>query len=292
LHRAALQFAELKGEYCLIDIPPQNFQTIFQTNLSKTNLQKELIQLLPENLNGFNVTIPYKEEIYKLVSHHSAEAMLTGAVNTVKIEENGSLLGHNTDLLGFKEAFLESFDIDLNNKDAFVIGAGGSAKTVVMALIQMGVQKIYIKARDPQKVNSFIAAIKANITHSKENKYKSSEIISADQNDIDKSDNRVAAIINASPIGLHSETTPTWLEELINKQPANCICFDLVYRKDQSKPIFAQTAIAKNLPTIDGLSMLVHQARFAFQYWTGVDVPAKVLFASLDPKTKDTITNK
>ena len=74
------------------------------------------------------------------------------------------------------------------------------------------------------------------------------------------------------------------LSILINNMPPPCLCFDLVYRKDKSKPTFAQIASSKNLQTIDGLSMLVHQARFAFKFWTDFDVPAKVLFDSIASK--------
>jgi len=278
LHGAALQFAGLKGEYRLIDIPKKNFH-------------EELARSLPKELKGFNVTIPYKENIYELVSNHTLEAKITGAVNTVKVETDGGLSGHNTDLLGFKQSFADSFDVSLKNKHAFVIGAGGAAKAVVIGLAQMGVAKIQIKARDTNKVNSFIAEIKSNLHQFDKSQNRMPDIVCSYETNSSISDEAIAAVINTSPIGLHSEAAPDWLAELLDKLPSNCICFDLVYRKDKSKPTFAQTAITKNLPTIDGLSMLVHQARFSFKYWTGVDVPTKVFFESLDFKAKESISS-
>lgn len=278
LHSAALQFTGLKGEYRLIDIAPKNFHD-------------QLAQSLPKELKGFNVTIPYKEGIYRLTTNHSLEARLTGAVNTVKVEEDGSFSGHNTDLLGFKESFTESFDVDLKDKHALVIGAGGAAKAVVIGLAQMGVAKIQIKARDVNKVNSFIAAIKSNLAQFEKNQKRMPDIVSSDQNNVNTSDDPIAAMINTSPIGLQGEAVPDWLDELLDTLPVNCVCFDLVYRKDKSKPPFAQTAIIKNLPTIDGLSMLIHQARFSFKYWTGIDVPSRIFFQSLDFKAQESISS-
>jgi shikimate dehydrogenase len=268
LHNAALQFAELKGEYRLIDIQPKNFQ-------------QDLAKLLPIELKGFNVTIPYKEDIYRLMSNHSTEAKLTGAVNTVKVEKDGSYSGHNTDLLGFKQSFADSFDINIKDKHALIIGAGGAAKAVVVGLAQMGIAKIQIKARDTNKVNAFIAEIKSNLARFNTNPNRMPEIVATDQNYLDNNNEPIATVINTSPIGLHGEAIPAWLDELLSRLPTNCVCFDLVYRKDKSKPIFAQTAVNKNLAAVDGLSMLIHQARFAFKYWTGVDVPAKIFSKSL-----------
>ncbi len=277
LHGAALQFAGLKGEYRLIDISPKNFH-------------QELAQSLPKELKGFNVTIPYKEVIYRLMSDHSLEAKLTGAVNTVKVEKDGRLSGHNTDLLAFRQSFTDSFDINLKNKHAFVIGAGGAAKAVVIGLAQMGIAKIQIKAREVSKVNSFITEIKSNLIQFGENQNRMPDIVSSDQRNLSTRDEPIAAVINTSPIGLHGETAPDWLDDLLARLPISCVCFDLVYRKDKSKPTFARIASTKNLPVIDGLSMLVHQARFSFKYWTGVDVPVKVFFESLGLKTKESIS--
>ncbi len=281
LHKTALQFAGLKGEYRLIDITPEN-------------LQSELAKALQIGLKGFNITIPYKEDIFRLVSNHSTEAKLTSAVNTVKVEKDGSLTGHNTDLMGFKQSFADSFATEMKDKTALVIGAGGAAKAVIVGLMQMKVAKIIIGIRNTEKVNSSIAKIKSNFLQGEENNYQLPQILAVNINDFDTIDTnkeRVTAVINASPIGLHEGTAPIWLNELMDKLPANCVCFDLVYRKDRSEPTFTKIARAKNMPAVDGLSMLVHQARLSFKYWTDVDIPTSVLFASMDQNTKNTISS-
>jgi len=272
LHNAALQFAGLKGEYHLIDVEPKIFHEKFD---------RELFHLLPEGINGFNVTIPYKQNIFKLVSNYTMEAKLSEAVNTVKVDKQGNLSGHNTDLLGFKQAFIDSFALDLQNEAVLLIGAGGSAKAIIIALAQMGVAKILVKARNIEKLKTFINNSKSNLAKLENAKFKSPEIIAIGEGTSDIQNNALAAIINASPIGLSEEATPYWLIQYMEKLPPKCVCFDLVYRKDATKPAFAKLAISRNLQTIDGLSMLVHQARLSFKYWTGYQIPLEVLFKSI-----------
>ena len=86
-----------------------------------------------------------------MTDNKTEEVKLSGAVNTVKVEKNGTLSGHNTDIIGFKLAFAEAFDIDLKNKTALVIGAGGAARAIVIALAQMGLAKTKIRGRNPEK---------------------------------------------------------------------------------------------------------------------------------------------
>lgn len=95
------------------------------------------------------------------------------------------------------------------------------------------------------------------------------------------SENEIGLVINASPLGLIDEPAPDWLNQLINNLADDCLCFDLVYSKNKSKPMFTQLAKDRGLQAIDGLSMLVQQARFAFEYWTGVNVPSEVLYKAI-----------
>ena len=88
-------------------------------------------------------------------------------------------------------------------------------------------------------------------------------------------------VINASPIGLKDKNAPEWLTQLISELNDQCLCFDLIYDKDRNIPLFADLALNRGLKAIDGLSMLVHQARYAFEFWTGVLVPSQVLYEAL-----------
>jgi shikimate dehydrogenase len=275
LHTAALQFAQLEGEYCLIDIDPKNFYKNIEENLSKN-----FLKFLPKQIKGFNITIPYKEDIFKLLTKCTNEAKLVGAVNTIKVEKDGSFTGHNTDLIGFKKSFKNALDQSLEGSEILLIGAGGSAKAVAIGLAQMGVTKIIVRARNPEKVNSFIKEVQSNIEQFGQNKYPL-PFIECANHDSNSVISLPTAIINASPIGLNGHTTPTWLAEIISQLPQKTLCFDLVYRKDGSSTPFLETAIKHNLKAIDGIPMLVYQAKHAFKYWTTIDVPEEIMFKAL-----------
>jgi shikimate dehydrogenase len=263
LHTAALQFSGLKGEYRLFDVQPEAFADGVQG-------------MLDLGVKGFNITIPYKQNVYKMVHHHTKEAQQAGAINAVKVEANGELYGHNTDVIGFKLAFEEAFNADLGDKTTLLIGAGGAARAVIVALAALGLTKIKVKGRDIQKQRSFIADMESGLAQTAGaghplslSEYKGYDV------------SEIGLIVNASPLGLKDEIAPAWLTALIDNLDNDCLCFDLVYGKNGSKPLFYRLASSRGLKAIDGLSMLIHQARFAFEYWTGVNVPAVVLYKAL-----------
>jgi shikimate dehydrogenase len=266
LHTAALKFANLKGEYRLFDIQPE-----------KLDFWLEHIPAL--GISGFNITIPYKERLYKFIEKQTIEAKLVGAINTVKIENDGQISGHNTDVIGFQFACKEAFDTSLIDRTALIIGAGGAARAVIVALAQIGIKKIFIKSRDIEKVNLLISQMQKQIIENIEGKEKSSQISLFQYEPA--YENEINLLINASAIGFVQEPVPDWLIQLINKLGTDCLCFDLVYNKNKSKPLVYQLAANKGLPVTDGLSMLIHQARFAFEYWTGINVPSNVLYQAI-----------
>jgi len=269
LHEAALQAAGLKGAYRLFDVSPENLQTEFK-------------RMLALDLKGFNVTIPYKQDIYKIISKRTNEAKLTGAVNAVKVEKDGTLTGHNTDLIGFRLALGDAFDINLQGKTALIIGAGGSARAVVVALAQMGMARIRVRARDKGRVSSFIEEMQENLIQTNNDTHSLVNLCADDSIDDKKNRDEIVLVVNASPIGLPGVAAPSWLANFIDSLPDDCLCFDLVYSKDGSKPLFTQLATTRKLSTMDGLSMLIHQASYSFEYWTGISVPVAVMYKALN----------
>ncbi len=265
LQSAALQFAGIKGEYRLFDIEP----TAFDHGVK---------EILAGGVKGFNITIPYKQRIYRMANGYTSDASQVGAVNTVKVESDGKLTGHNTDVIGFKLAFVEAFgdSVISDQTTALIIGAGGGAKAVVIALAQLGCKNIKIKGRDPHKVHSFITEMESNLAQATGNNIAIS-LCENDQENLAQ----LSLVVNASPLGLKDEPAPEWLNQLINKLNDQCLCFDLVYGKDGNMPMFTELALRRKLKAIDGLPMLVHQARYAFEFWTGVMVPSAIMYDAL-----------
>ncbi len=265
LHNAALQFAKLKGEYSLFDIEADE-------------IDHWLKNIYAQGVSGFNVSIPYKQRIYKWAVQKTKEATLSGAVNTVKIESDGQISGHNTDVIGFQLSCKEAFNVSLSGKSALIIGAGGAARAVIVALAQMGLKKIQVKGRDFAKVSLLISEMEKKLAEEKEESFKTISLCQYN----DQRENEIDLVINASPLGLVEEPAPNWLNQLIDSMPDDCLCFDLVYGKDKFKPMVSRLAIKRGLQAIDGLPMLIHQARFAFEYWTGINVPSEVLYRAIE----------
>ena len=255
LHEAAFKYSGLQGEYKLFDIVP-------------SELGKRLTDLIASGVNGLNVTIPHKQAVYDIVQGRSLEAERVGALNAVKVLPNGRLEGHNTDLEGLKLALKQIQSSDFAGKNALLLGAGGAALAAAAAVYDLGFSKLRVLARNPERQGAFIDFVQQRWLSCQPS--HRAIVIEPDCPDFW---NEPALVINATSIGLTDEPPPVWMTELVAKLPADCLCFDMVYRKNNSLPTFVRLAHERELKNLAGLDMLVHQARLSFQYWTGIAVP-------------------
>ncbi|MGE5473582.1 MAG: shikimate dehydrogenase [Ignavibacteriales bacterium] len=216
------------------------------------------------NIKGFNVTIPYKTDVLDLLDEVTDEALLIGAVNTVKIVEN-KLYGYNTDGLGFIRA-LESRNVEIKDKNVIVLGAGGAARAAVVKLAQKGAKKIIILNRTQDKakilsdlVNKKVADIAVNdeLTNNTLRKY------AADCN----------MLINTTSVGMWPDINKCIVdsEEIFTNKP---VVFDMIY--NPFKTNFLSLAEKNSCNIINGLGMLVYQGVCAFEIWHDVNVPLQI----------------
>jgi shikimate dehydrogenase len=263
LHQAALAFAGLPGEYRLFDI-------------TASELSKRLKDLVASDVSGFNVTIPHKQALFELVQSKSSEAERVGALNTVKVLANGNLHGHNTDCEGLKLALAQNHCGDFTGKSALLLGAGGAALAAATALYDLGFSKLRVLARHPVKQMAFLDFVQRRWQAA----HGANQTIMLEP---DRPDfwSEPTLVINATSIGLTDEPQPVWMTELIKQLPEDCLCFDMVYRKDAILPTFARLAQERQLKSLAGLDMLVHQAKLSFQYWTGVAVPFECMKSAI-----------
>ena len=133
LYKTAFNDLDIKGEYEIL--PTQSEELITQIKYLRTH-----------KYYGFNVTIPHKVPVTLFLSKYDEQVNMTGSVNVVKIEEDSSLSGFNTDVWGFFEAIPK--DVDLKRKKAAVIGTGGAARAVCAGLYMAGIKKIDIYTRN------------------------------------------------------------------------------------------------------------------------------------------------
>lgn len=196
------------------------------------------------DFHGLNVTIPYKKAVIPYLDELSAVAARLGAVNTIVRREDGRLIGHNTDYFGFK-TMVEASALNPAGKKTLVLGSGGASNTAVAVMEEMGSQVIVV-------------------SRSGENNY----------DNLDKHSD-AAIIINATPVGMYPNvnSSPVALEMF----PALEGVLDLIFNPARTRLL--QDAEARGLVAMNGLLMLVAQAKESAQWFNGTDIDEEKIAA-------------
>lgn len=225
--------------------------------ISKENLLNGVQQLVAEGFAGFNVTLPHKEEIFKICDELSESSKLCGAVNTVIITPDKKLFGENSDAAGFINNFKNHCpDFDPAKKNAFVIGAGGAARAIVYALIDFGFEKIFITNRNQTRAENLLKnftkfAAEKNCTLQFLPEVKFAKKL--DQCDF---------LVNSTSLGMMGQPALSLsLAQLKN----SAIVYDIVYKPLQTALL--RQAQARGNVTVTGIGMLVEQALVGFEAW-------------------------
>jgi shikimate dehydrogenase len=200
-------------------------------------------------LGGMSVTMPHKQEAAWGCDQLTPDATALRAVNTIVPESNGRLLGASTDGEGFLRALREQ-DVDPTDRSAIVLGAGGAARAIALALGNAGA-RVTVAARRKDAAESACGLVRG-----------------ADAALLDVVDPAAYDIVvNATPLGMQGEPPPIDTNRL---NPAQFVV-DTVYHPMET-PLLA-AARARGVPCTNGIGMLVHQAALGFELWTGVDAP-------------------
>lgn len=196
-----------------------------------------LLQTTP-NLQGCNVTIPYKQEIIQYLDELDPAAKEIGAVNVVKILSDGKLKGYNSDYYGFKIS-LQKFIPANRSLRALVLGTGGAAKAVVVALKDLGIPYQYVS------------------------RSKGADIISYDEVD-EKILKQYSIIINTSPLGMYPDvdSSPDIPYQFLTDKH---YLYDLVYNPEITA--FMRKGKEYGAHAVNGLEMLIGQAEKAWEIW-------------------------
>ncbi|UOQ46316.1 shikimate dehydrogenase [Halobacillus salinarum] len=244
IHNQLMDKAGLKGSYELMEIQPEDFD--------------HRIQALKEmNLDGFNVTIPYKEKIINYLDEIDEAAEHLGAVNTVKLE-NGRWIGYNTDGIGYLKSIQNRFPhVELSTRKILVLGSGGAARGIIFALAEAGCKEIDVANRTVGKAEELIKELEASLSAT------AIDLEQASQNIKDYD-----FIIQTTSVGMN----PNPENQIIKLEQLNerAIVSDIVYRPMETQ--FLRAAQAKGASIQFGHEMLLHQAVYSFQIWTGKKV--------------------
>jgi len=214
---------------------------------------------------GLSVTMPHKEDVARLVDELSDDARLLGAVNCV-VNERGRLIGHNTDGAGFVAALGAELGADPSGKRCLVMGAGGAARAVVLALARAGASTVVVANRTRSRAEEAAAlAGPAGLVVAPGDVV--TEIGLAD------------VVVNATSVGMGLPGTsevPFPPEALHHGQ----VVADIVYQPLVTPLVAA--ARERGVTAANGVSMLVHQAAVAFELWTGTAAPIEAMTAAVE----------
>lgn len=206
------------------------------------------------NMRGVNVTVPHKERAIPLVDRVDEEASFIGAINTI-VHSDGFLTGYNTDGRGFISALSEA-GISPAGKDICIVGAGGAARAISYYLSEqaMRVSLYDVDLPKSQKLRDDLARIRDNV------------FLLDDMREIGKPD----MIINATPLGLKPDDPLPLKPDFISE---NMVVCDLVYKQTA----LLREASKRGALTMDGSGMLLWQGVLAFELWTGIKPPHKLM---------------
>ncbi len=211
---------------------------------------------------GLNITVPFKQEAWELVTERSERAERAGAVNTIKIEDD-KLFGDNTDGVGLVNDLMINHSIELTGKNILLMGAGGAARGVLNPLLKQNPSSLFIANRTPDKAKDLASDFS-----------DAGNISGGGYEHIP--DEKFDVVINATAASLQGELPPL-PDTLLND---NASCYDMMYA---AKPTpFMLWATEHNAEKVlDGLGMLVEQAAESFYIWRDVKPETKTVIEKL-----------
>ncbi len=243
IQNAALAAAGLgdSWHYQLLPIPPEVFT--------------ETVLALPDDgFVGVNVTLPHKQEALALASDASARAKAIGAANTLVFRSDGGIYADNTDA----PALTQGAPIPVKGTDALILGAGGSARAALWALLDAGARSVRVWNRSPERAVELCAELGGTPVQT-----------------IEPAD----LVVNCTAVGLHADDTLAMLPLPEHRVDSFAAVADYPYSA-QGTP-FTLAARAAGIPNVDGLELLVLQGALAFAHFTGLEASLSAMRAAV-----------
>ena len=223
-----------------------NLDAIYEKKkLNENQLADLILEIKKKNIHGINVTVPFKKAVIPYLDKLTFESESTQSVNTIHLEDD-KLVGHNTDIEGFERS-IQDLKLDLINKKAFVLGAGGVVPSIIFALNKMKVSEVIISNRTKSKAESL------------KDLFKNIRIV--EWGEIPEFD----IIINATSVGLKNEDK---INLDISKVGKNKFFYDVIYKPSETN--FLKVGKKLGNKTENGKMMFIYQAQGAFKIWHGI----------------------
>ncbi len=242
IHTQFMEQAGIEGEYKLYPIEPDVFD-------------EKITALLQSGIDGFNITVPYKQRIISFLDELDPDAAKIGAVNTA-VRKNGKWIGYNTDGSGYVRA-LEQLIPAQESLHVLMLGAGGAARGIYRALVANGYRYVDIANRTVSKAEQLLQLQEPETI---------TEVLSYEE--AQKKLESYDIIIHTSSVGM-SPHDHEQIISLANLKP-NAVVSDIVYKPIET--MLLRSAKQQAATIHHGHSMLLYQAQYAFEIWSGQQV--------------------
>ena len=240
MHNYWFKKYNIDAEYELLDI-------------DKSEIQNVIDKIKNKEIKGINVTLPYKKSVIPFLSKTINDANETHSVNTVMLDQKNNLIGENTDVFGFQAAYLKSIpNQEKKNKKALILGAGGVAPSIILALLKSNILDISVTNRTYEK-SLFL-----------KNNFKRLNIVN--WNDFSKDLNKFDIIINATSLGLNMDDE---FEKDFSNFKKDMIYIDTIYNPAETKLI--KYFKSNKIKSFNGLNMFIYQGQKAFYLWNKIN---------------------
>lgn len=259
IHQTFLNQLDLKGEYTLLSCDQEEFE-------------RQIDRLKQNQVDGFNITIPYKQEVIKFLDRLDPTAEAIGAVNTVVVED-GEWVGYNTDGLGYVQSLKEHFPELFKRKiNVLVLGAGGASRGIIHAILKESIHRLTIANRSLSKAEEIVDLFAG-----------SNQVTTLEASSYQEAEEKIETydlIINTTSLGMvPNETSQAVQLDGIKKE---AIVSDIVY-----KPL--NTQLLKQAKSLGakvhhGHEMLIYQAKLAFEMWSQQTIDLEPIKKDLERK--------
>lgn len=250
MHNAAFRACGFNGIYTAFHVLPDQ-------------LPNAIAGMRALGIRGMNVTIPHKENVMACLDDIHESARMIGAVNTI-VNDNGKLIGYNTDGPGYVRSLIEETNTDLTGATVLVLGAGGAARGLAYGLLRAGVKHLYIANRTLERAERIALDLK---------QIGSIEAVAIVDGLPQTADAPIDIVINTTSVGMYPMLDETPID-VAYLQPEMLVS-DAIYNPLETKLLAEARSIGAK--THNGFGMFIYQGAIAFELWTGLPAPVEVM---------------
>ena len=244
----------------------------YRIEVDEAGLARAVERMREVPFGGWNCTVPNKVRMFELCDERAKTAEILHAVNTV-VNENGRLVGHNTDGLGWSRALREAFECGAADARILLLGAGGAGRGIATQALLEKCPQLLIANRKEARAHELVAQLHAQFPGVAPEKLR---VVPWEEKALGSALRESDLVVNATSAGLDKNAGPVLEARLLRPE---LMVFDTVYGAGAEK--LRAEAEAAGARWCDGLGMLLHQGAAAFSIWTKHEAPLEEMRASL-----------